>query len=118
MPWLVSWRTQIGSIKFKFTPLDPGQSLDASLWPKSTDPDLVKRIDITMVVPHDIRDYLKASLKFELDLVFPGIETYIVVDEDSRHPARLYTLLVAHTANGFRFGRDWLYDKNCERKVD
>jgi RNA 3'-terminal phosphate cyclase (ATP) len=107
---------QIGSIKFKFIPLAPGQSLDASLWPKSTNPDSIKRIDITIVVPRNIREPLKAGLKFELDLVFPGVETRIVVDEDSRHPARLYTLLVAHTANGFRFGRDWLYDKTVKGK--
>jgi RNA 3'-terminal phosphate cyclase (ATP) len=67
-----------------------------------------------MVVPRELRDPLKASLKFELDLVFPGVETCVLVDEDSRHPARLYTLLVAHTANGFRFGRDWLYDKKVK----
>ena len=109
-------RLQIGSIKFKFTPLAPNQVLDASLWPKSTDSDSVKRIDITIVVPRELREPLKVSLKFELDLVFPGVETCIVVDEDSRHPARLYTLLVAHTANGFRFGRDWLYDKRVKGK--
>ncbi len=107
---------QIGSIKFKFTPLAPGQSLDASLWPKSADSNSVKRIDITLVVPRAAREHLKTSLKFELDLVFPGVETRIVVDEDSRHPARLYTLLVAHMANGFRFGRDWLYDKTVKGK--
>jgi len=105
---------QIGSIKFKFTPLAPNQSLDASLWPKFTNPGSVQQIDITMVVPRDLRDHLKTSLKFELDLVFPGVETCVLVDEDSRHPARLYTLLVAHTANGFRFGRDWLYDKKVK----
>jgi RNA 3'-terminal phosphate cyclase (ATP) len=105
---------QIGIIKFKFTPLAPNQSLDASLWPKPTDPGSVQRIDITMVVPRELRDHLKASLKFELELVFPDVETCVLVDEDSRHPARLYTLLVAHTANGYRFGRDWLYDKKVK----
>jgi RNA 3'-terminal phosphate cyclase (ATP) len=107
---------QIGSIKFKFTPLGPDQSLDMSLWPQSSDPGSVQRIDITMVVPREVKDNLKSSLKFELDLVFPGIETRLLVDEDSRHPARLYTLLVAHTVNGFRFGRDWLYDKTVKGK--
>jgi RNA 3'-terminal phosphate cyclase (ATP) len=108
---------QIGSIKFRFTPLAPGQSLDTSLWPKSTESDPVKQIDITIIVPRSVREPLKASLKFELGLVFPGVETSIVVDEDSRHPARLYTLLVAHTTNGFRFGRDWLYDKTVKGKT-
>lgn len=107
---------QIGSIKFKFTPLSPNQCLDTSSWPKFTNPGAVQRIDITIIVPRELQNHLKASLKFELDLVFPGVETRIVVDEDSRHPARRYALLVAHTANGFRFGRDWLYDQKTRGK--
>lgn len=34
----------------------------------------------------------------------------VVVDEDSGDIRRLYLLLVAHTSNGWRLGRDWLYD--------
>lgn len=110
---------KIGCIKFKFTPLGPGQSLKASNWPNTIEPGSigpVKRIDITMVIPQDLREQLKASFKFELDLVFPDIETNLVIDEDSGHSARIYTLLVAHTTNGFRFGKDWLYDKTRKKK--
>jgi RNA 3'-terminal phosphate cyclase (ATP) len=107
---------QIGSIKFKFTPLAPGQRLHISSWPSATSPGPITRIDITTIIPRDLHAAMRSSLDFELNLVFPGTETKVVVDEDSRHPARVYVLLVAHTSHGFRFGSDWLYDKTTRKK--
>lgn len=107
---------QIGRVQFKFTPLKPGQQIDASSWPELRNPGAIKAIDVTIVVPTDLRTALQNSLRFELDLVFPGVGINFVVDEDSRHQARMYTLLVAHTASGLRFGRDWLYDKSAKNK--
>ncbi|KUJ09754.1 RNA 3'-terminal phosphate cyclase [Mollisia scopiformis] len=105
---------EIGSIKFKVTPLGPGQTLKAPAWP--TEPGNVTKIDISLVVPRDVQAALKKSLLFELDLVFPGVEIDFIVIDDSRHKSRLYTLLVAHTTPGLRFGRDWLYDKKTKDK--
>lgn len=34
--------------------------------------------------------------------------------EESGHPKRLYLLLVAETAGGYRLGRDWLYDRKAK----
>lgn len=107
---------QIGRVQFKFMPLRQGQSLDASLWPEFRNPGAIQSIDITIVVPANLRAALKASLVFELGLVFPGVALRFLIDEDSRHQARMYTLLVAHSTNGFRFGRDWLYDKTIKNK--
>jgi RNA 3'-terminal phosphate cyclase (ATP) len=38
----------------------------------------------------------------------------IAVNEDSGDPKRLYLLLVAHTSNGHRLGRDWLHDEKIK----
>lgn len=106
---------EIGSIKFSITPLLPGQTLKAPTWP--SEPGTITKIDVSLVVPKNLQQLLQKSLLFELDLVFPGVEVNFVVIDDSRHKARMYTLLVAHTANGLRFGRDWLYDWKSKDKT-
>ncbi len=46
---------------------------------------------------------------------YPQLEPpEIMVNEDSGDPKRLYLLLVAHTSNGYRLGRDWLYDEKIK----
>lgn len=105
---------QIGSADFKITPLPLGQPLAAPKWPSERG--AITKIDITMVVPRHMQDSLKKTLLFELDRVFPGVDTEFLLVEDSRHNARVYTLLVAHTSTDLRFGRDWLYDKKTRDK--
>jgi RNA 3'-terminal phosphate cyclase (ATP) len=63
-----------------------------------------------------LEDPLKKALLFEIGLVFEDVEAKFVVVDDSRHAARMYTLLVAHTSTGLRFGRDWLYDEKSKNK--
>lgn len=104
----------VGSVKFGITPLLPGQPLRVPDWPMI--PGTITKIDISIIVPREITDPLKKSLLFELNLVFPNVETSFVLIEDSRHPARVYTLLVAHTSTDLRFGRDWLYNKTTKNK--
>jgi RNA 3'-terminal phosphate cyclase (ATP) len=105
----------VGSIKFGITPLSPGKSLQPPDWP--TEQGKITKIDMSIIVPKEMMESLKNSLLFELNLVFPDAETNLVLIEDSRHPARVYTLLVAHTSTGLRFGRDWLYDKTTKNKT-
>ncbi|TVY14433.1 RNA 3'-terminal phosphate cyclase [Lachnellula arida] len=105
---------QIGSAKFKITPLPPGQSLTAPEWPSERGN--VTKIDVSIIVPSALREPLKKAILFELGLVFPDVEASFVLDEDSKHDARMYTLLVAHTSTGLRFGRDWLYDRKSKNK--
>jgi RNA 3'-terminal phosphate cyclase (ATP) len=103
---------QLGSAKFQFTPLLLGQTLKAPEWP--IERGNITKIDISIIVPGILIPYLKRSLVFELDLVFPEVDTDFHLVEDSRHKSRIYTLLVAHTSTGLRFGRDWLYDKKTK----
>lgn len=69
-----------------------------------------------MVVPTLMQEELKRALLFELDLVFPGMDLHFKLIDDSRHPSRMYALLVAHTTTGLRFGKDWLYDEKSKGK--
>ncbi|TVY65589.1 RNA 3'-terminal phosphate cyclase [Lachnellula suecica] len=108
---------QIGSAKFKIAPLSPGKSLIAPKWP--IERGTITKIDISIIVPKALQEPLKKTLLFELGLVFPDVETNFLLIEDSKHNARMYTLLVAHTSTGLRFGRDWLYDrKSRDKSVD
>ncbi|KAG0645190.1 RNA 3 -terminal phosphate cyclase [Hyphodiscus hymeniophilus] len=105
---------QVGSARFQIAPLSPGQTLKSPEWPKT--PGTISKIDISIIVPRDLQEPLKRSLDFELDLVFPGVELNALLVEDSRHKARIYTLLVAHTTSGLRLGHDWLYDSKTKDK--
>ena len=105
---------QLGSAQFEITPLSPGQTLKAAEWPK--DRGTLSKIDISIITPGDLQEPLKRSLEFELDLAFPGVDWDFILVEDSRHRARIYTLLVAHTTTGLRLGYDWLYDKKTKNK--
>ena len=99
---------ELGSIKFQFIPIPVGQTLNAADWP--TERGTITEIAISIIVPKHVIKTLKNSLLSKINSVFPGVESYFQVVEDSRHDTRLYTLLVAHTSTGLRFGRDWLYD--------
>lgn len=103
-----------GSIKLQFIPLPLGRSIEAPAWP--TERGTISKVDISIMVPTYLQQSLKNTLLFELELVFPGVEINFAVVEDSKHKARMYTLLVAHTSTGLRFGRDWLYDKKAKNK--
>ena len=76
----------------------------------------ILKIDVSIITPSNLQQPLKKTLLFELDLVFPGVEVNFAIVEDSKHKARMYALLVAHTSTGLRFGRDWLYDRQSKYK--
>lgn len=63
-----------------------------------------------------MQEELKKAFLFELGLVFPAVDAYFKVIDDSRHSSRMYALLVAHTTTGLRFGKDWLYDEKSKGK--
>ena len=108
---------QIGSAKFKIKPLGPGQALKEPKWPAERGN--ITKVDISMVVPMELKESLKTAFAFELGSVFPDVEIDFVLIEDSKHNARVYSLLVAHTTTGLKFGRDWLYDrKTRDKSVD
>ncbi|RYP07205.1 hypothetical protein DL764_002651 [Monosporascus ibericus] len=117
-----------GAIWLKFRPLKPGQTLKPK--PKPTDGSHaasreeeegasfeIRQIDASILVPHAVRAPLERALVRDLGARFPGAEIRFVVDGDSGHEARLYALVVARSAGGLRWGRDWLYDRSAKKKT-
>ncbi|RYP48715.1 hypothetical protein DL768_005435 [Monosporascus sp. mg162] len=120
--------SSLGAIWFKFRPLKPGQTLKPK--PRPTDGSHVtsgeeeegasfeiRQIDASILVPHAVRAPLERALVRDLGARFPGAEVRFVVDGDSGHEARLYALVVARSAGGLRWGRDWLYDRSAKKKT-
>lgn len=73
----------------------------------------ITKVCASIIVPEGEISKFKEALADE-DV---GAELEIVVEEDSKHPKRFYLLLVAHTSNGYRLGRDILYDPHPHKKT-
>ena len=102
-------RADVGSVTFDITPMSPRLALPAF---SLTDRGDVTRIHVSVLAPSPTaRISIRDLVVQDLTTRYPGVEIVFPVDEDSRNSKRLYLLLVAETANGFRLGRDWLYDQ-------
>lgn len=62
---------------------------------------LAHSVQLREVIVEKARDKLRCALGDQVDIE-------VQVSEDSGHESRLYVLLVAHTSNGWRIGRDFL----------
>ncbi|OTA93193.1 hypothetical protein M434DRAFT_395893 [Hypoxylon sp. CO27-5] len=109
-----------GRIWLKFQPLIPGQSLKPrEPWDKpiSAEDFKLSHIDINILVPSALQEPLQNTLVSDLGQLFPDVDIKFVVTEDSGHDARMYTLLVAHSQTGLRWGRDYMYNKAWKKKT-
>jgi len=68
--------------------------------------DIVK-FTASFVVPREQCQSFKETINYLMDLKYPDIPFEFVTQDNSGHDKRYYLLLVAHTANGYRLGRDW-----------
>ena len=100
--------TVVGSVTFDLTPCRPGITLPTFNF---TNRGSVTKFYISILAPHpSVRNAVKGLATDQLLPRYPDCEILIPTDADSRHPKRLYLLIVAETSNGYRLGRDWLYD--------
>jgi len=106
---------QSGSVQFQFVPLPLGDSLKSPDWP--IEQGKISKIDVSILALPELHAPLKAFLLAELHRVFIDTQVNFITVDNSGHKARIYTLLVAHTTTGLRFGRDWLYDKTTKNKA-
>jgi len=65
-------------------------------------------LDCSIIAPTDMHESLCDALVQDLGDLFPGIDVNFKILEDSGSDARVYVLLVAHSASGHRWGRDVL----------
>ena len=101
-------RSEIGSVTFNVIPFDWGTVLPAFNFQERGE---LKKVHVSILAPSSearkhIRDNaISQLLKYnaELEILFP-------VADNSGSEKRFYILLVAETSNGYRLGRDWLYD--------
>ncbi|KAI0837886.1 EPT/RTPC-like protein [Hypoxylon sp. FL0890] len=117
--WAVGTQSR-GCIWLRFQPLPPAQSLKPrELWnkPVTAEDFKLKKIDVSILVPSALREPLQNALANNLNQLFPDVDIGFVVTEDSSHDAQMYTLLVAHSQTGLRWGRDYMYDKARKKKT-
>lgn len=87
---------------------------------KIADSGAVQKIAVTVVAHGEtMRSLLKAELTTGIRAEFgANIAVEVVVDEESGSDSRLYVLLVAHTKNGWRLGRDALYSRKIQNEKE
>ncbi|KAI0104347.1 EPT/RTPC-like protein [Daldinia grandis] len=118
-----SWATgplEIGCIWLRLQPLPPGRALKVQEprdRPNTTEDFKLKQIDVSMLVPYALQEPLEKALASDLGELFPDVDINFLLLEDSEHESRMYTLLVAHSHTGLRWGRDYLYDKARKNKT-
>ena len=107
-------RPSIGKIELEITPLPAGEVLPTFEY---TDRGKITSFRISLL-GHDpqIRLGTRKMAFQKLERLFPDTEIEVLVDESSDHPSRLYLLIVAESENGFRLGRDWLYDQKVNKQ--
>jgi RNA 3'-terminal phosphate cyclase (ATP) len=99
-------RNEMGAVTFKIVPFAVGTHLPAF---KATNRGAVVRIEATVLAPKVTKQQSLRELDKAVSVAFSDVELDIQF-EDSLHPKRVYLLLVATSANGYKLGRDWLYD--------
>ncbi|KAI4129468.1 MAG: hypothetical protein LQ347_003771, partial [Umbilicaria vellea] len=108
--------TAIGRVSFDVIPLPPGSHLPTF---ELKDRGALKQIHVSIIGPDAASRAAVLNLAVsEILKRWPEVEISFPVDEESRHPKRLYLLLVAETSNHYRLGRDWLYDRKLRTPQD
>ncbi|KAI1352708.1 RNA 3'-terminal phosphate cyclase-domain-containing protein [Xylaria sp. FL0043] len=109
-----------GAIWLKFQPIPPGKVLRLiKPWNEkrqAEDVNEMKRIDVSILVPFAMREPMEKAMVEYLGREFPEADINFVLNEESRHDARMYVLAVAHSESGLRWGRDFLYDRSWKKK--
>lgn len=117
-------RSEIGSVTFDIEPLPQAFVLPTFSF---QDRGELAKVHVSVLAPEaTARNRIRDKVTAQLLAYSPEIEILFPVDENSGSEKRLYLLLVAETSNGYRLGRDWLFDEKarglsmeqlCERLV-
>ena len=103
----------IGQVTFDVTPLSAGCALNAF---DLSDRGEVTKIHVSIIAPSaEMIERIRECVIFKLEKNFDDAEIEFPVTDLSGHRARLYLLLVAETSNGYRLGRDWLFDRRVDQ---
>ena len=104
-------RTEIGSVTFDIEPLPRAFVLPAFSF---QDRGELAKVHVSILAPQaTARNTIRDKVTAQLLAYSPETEILFPVDEKSGSEKRLYLLLVAETSNGYRLGRDWLFDEKA-----
>jgi RNA 3'-terminal phosphate cyclase (ATP) len=118
-------RIEVGEVEVVVTPLPPTGRLagfKVKGMGETADRNVVKKITISAIAsPAAVLEHLvEVALKRAREQFPDADEVEVEVKEDSGDSRRMYLMLVAHLLDGWRIGRDWLFDgkmKNTDGKV-
>lgn len=104
-------RTEIGSVTFDIEPLPRAFVLPTFSF---QDRGELTKVHVSILTPEaTARNIIRDKVTAQLLAYSPEVEILFPVDEKSGSEKRLYLLLVAETSNGYRLGRDWLFDEKA-----
>lgn len=102
-------RPEVGTVTFDITPLKPRSFLPSFSF---TNRGEITKIHVSILAsPAATRDAIRDKVIARILSKRPDVEILFPVNEDTRDSRRLCLLLVAESSNGYRLGRDWLYDR-------
>lgn len=105
-------RIDIGSVTFDIEPLPRAFVLPTFSF---QDRGELTKVHVSILAPEaTARNRIRDEVTAQLLAYSPEIEILFPVDEKSGSEKRLYLLLVAETSNGYRLGRDWLFDEKAK----
>ncbi len=99
-----------GSITLKIYPVARGQTLKYTppkkyTFPKSYD---VAAVDVSIITPASSHPQLQSQLVQDLGALYPDADVQFKLTQDSGSDSRWSVLLVAHSVDGIRWGKDIL----------
>ncbi|KAI4131750.1 MAG: hypothetical protein LQ338_001072 [Usnochroma carphineum] len=104
-----SGRADVGAVQFDLKPFASGSRLSRFEFTCRGD---VIRLHVSILAPgSSVRNSLRDKVTKKLLSHHPDVGISYPVDEDTGNGARLYLLIVAETSNGYRLGRDCLWDR-------
>ncbi|KAL8962200.1 MAG: hypothetical protein Q9183_005191, partial [Haloplaca sp. 2 TL-2023] len=108
-------RADIGIVQFNLTPFVAGSTLPAFNF---QDRGEVIRMHVSILATDvSSRDKLRAKVVEKLLAHYPEVEIVFPIEEDTNNGSRLYLLIVAETSNGYRLGRDCLWDRKANNST-
>jgi RNA 3'-terminal phosphate cyclase (ATP) len=111
--WATGTR-EMGRMILRARPLAPGTALPPF---QLVDRGLIKTIKAFVLAPSEARKDFEDGLTAEIGSKFEGVEIETAI-KNSRHAKRYYLLLIAVSENGYRLGKDWLYDLKIRNAND
>ncbi|KAI4099533.1 MAG: hypothetical protein L6R37_005924 [Teloschistes peruensis] len=104
-----SGRADVGSVQFDLKPFSSGSKLPE--FHLTNRGEVVKMHVSILASDSNMRDKLRGKVVEGLLARYPNVEIFFPVEEDTKSGARLYLLIVAETSNGYRLGRDCLWER-------